>query len=305
MSIDAVGATGASDERRAQAIVQVIESAVDVRRRYQFFVWTQSSFQLLLPHKVAVCGLYDRTRKQVRLEIVNSIVVPPNLLTLLTDGQSPLMQHVVNAWINNHGRPLVVKLDALAGRGVAAASESLQVAGYSQLLVHGVSRPQRASEIESLFVFASPGTSVSALQLGSIELLLPHLHATYLRVQAIERENSESRAQPVAARSGYSSASISDREEQVLCWVREGMSNQEIGVQLAISPLTVKNHVQKILRKLGASNRAQAVARAMSMNLLLRPSGEDETVERQPKSPCATPRLAPNGLAEISNKTQR
>ena len=300
MSIEAIGAMGASEDRRAQAIVQVIESAVDVRRKYQFFVWTQSSFQLLLPHKVAVCGLYDRTRKQVRLEVVNSIVVPPNLLTLLTDGQSPLMQHVVNAWINNHGRPLVVKLDALAERGVAAASESLQAAGYSQLLVHGVSRPQRASEIESLFVFASPGTSVSALQLGSIELLLPHLHATYLRVQAIERENSESRAQPVAARSGYC-----DREEQVLGWVREGMSNHEIGVQLGISPLTVKNHVQKILRKLGASNRAQAVARAMSMNLLLRPSGEDETVERQPNPPCATPRLAPNGLAEISNKTQR
>jgi transcriptional regulator EpsA len=283
MSIEAAGATGASgasEDRRAQAIAQVIEAAVDVRRKYQFFVWTQSSFQLLLPHKVVICGLYDRTRKQVRLELVNSIVVPANLQTLLTDGQSPLMQHVVNAWINNRGRPLVVKLEALAGRGLAAASESLQAAGYSQLLVHGVSRPQRASEIESLFVFASPGSGISALQLGSIELLLPHLHSTYLRVQSIEHENTDPRPQPVAARSGYSSASISEREEQVLAWVREGMSNQEIGVQLGISPLTVKNHVQKILRKLGATNRAQAVARAMSMNLLPRLSGEDGTVGR-------------------------
>jgi len=280
MSIEAVSAMGASEDRRAQAIVQVIEASVDVRRKYQFFVWTQSSFQLLLPHKVVICGLYDRTRKQVRLELVNSIVVPANLLTLLTDGQSPLMQQVVNAWINNRGRPLVVKLEALTGRGVAAASESLQTAGYSQLLVHGVSRPQRASEIESLFVFASPGCGISALQLGSIELLLPHLHSTYLRVQSIERDNTDARSQPVAARSGYSSASISEREEQVLAWVREGMSNQEIGVQLGISPLTVKNHVQKILRKLGATNRAQAVARAMSMNLLLRPSGEDGTLGR-------------------------
>lgn len=280
MSIEAVGAMGASEDRRAQAIVQVIEASVDVRRKYQFFVWTQSSFQFLLPHKVVICGLYDRTRKQVRLELLNSIVVPANLLTLLTDGQSPLMQHVVNAWINNRGRPLVVKLEALAGRGVAAASESLQAAGYSQLLVHGVSRPQRASEIESLFVFASPGSGISAMQLGSIELLLPHLHSTYLRVQAIELDITDARSQPVAARSGYSSASISEREEQVLGWVREGMSNQEIGVQLGISPLTVKNHVQKILRKLGASNRAQAVARAMSMNLLLRPSGEEGTVGR-------------------------
>ena len=280
MSIEAVDAMGALEDRRAQAIVQVIEAALDVRRKYQFFVWTQGSFQVLLPHKVVICGLYDRTRKQVRMELVNSIVVPANVLTLLTDGQSPLMQHVVNAWINNRGRPLVVKLDALSGRGVAAASESLQAAGYSQLLVHGVSRPQRASEIESLFVFASPGSGISALQLGSVELLLPHLHSTYLRVQSNELANTDARSQPVAARSGYSSASISEREEQVLAWVREGMSNQEIGVQLGISPLTVKNHVQKILRKLGATNRAQAVARAMSMNLLLRPSGEDGTVGR-------------------------
>jgi DNA-binding NarL/FixJ family response regulator len=30
----------------------------------------------------------------------------------------------------------------------------------------------------------------------------------------------------------------------------------------------VKNHIQKILRKLGAANRAQAVAKAMTMNAL-------------------------------------
>ena len=50
--------------------------------------------------------------------------------------------------------------------------------------------------------------------------------------------------------------------------MREGKSNQQIGDQLGISVLTVKNHVQKILRKLGASNRAQAVAMAMTQNLL-------------------------------------
>jgi len=37
---------------------------------------------------------------------------------------------------------------------------------------------------------------------------------------------------------------------------------------LNISPFTVKNHVQKILRKLGAANRAQALACAMNQHLL-------------------------------------
>jgi DNA-binding NarL/FixJ family response regulator len=50
--------------------------------------------------------------------------------------------------------------------------------------------------------------------------------------------------------------------------VREGKSNVEIASLLGISALTVKNHVQKILRKVGAANRAQAVAKAMEAQLL-------------------------------------
>ena len=257
------------ENRRAQAIVHSIECAVDVRRKYQFFVWTQGSVQMLLPHKLAVCGVYDRGRKEVRLEAFNSIVIPASVLAVMTDGQSQLMQYVINAWINNRGRALVVRLSSISARPTAPAVEALQAAGFSELLVHGVSRPQRATEIETLFVFGSPGSTVCTAETDGIELMLPHLHSTYLRVQSIEREIAEAGVRPNASGVGYSSASISEREEQVLGWVREGMSNQEIGVQLGISPLTVKNHVQKILRKLGATNRAQAVARAMSMNLLV------------------------------------
>jgi DNA-binding CsgD family transcriptional regulator len=61
---------------------------------------------------------------------------------------------------------------------------------------------------------------------------------------------------------GTPDPSLSERERQVLQWVRQGKTNHEIGQILSISPLTVKNHVQKILRKLNVSNRAQAAARA-------------------------------------------
>ncbi len=274
--------TGLKDEpsdRRALSILQIIEAAVDVRRRYQFFIWMQGAFQTLLPHQLAVCGVYERGSKQVCMEAFNSVVVPSPVLNFLTEGQSPLMQYIVSAWIENRCRPLVVKVNSLNGRHTALAADTLLNANWGELLVHGVSRPQRASEIETLFVFASPAVGVTAAQLTCIELLLPHLHRTYLRVQAIERETSDPRPKKTAGPNGYATASISDREEQVLGWVREGMSNQEIGVQLGISPLTVKNHVQKILRKLGASNRAQAVARAMSMNLLVRPSDGGSTAD--------------------------
>ena len=37
---------------------------------------------------------------------------------------------------------------------------------------------------------------------------------------------------------------------------------------LGISPLTVKNHVQKILRRLDVLNRAQAVGKALALRIL-------------------------------------
>ena len=269
MSSETMTVPGGLVASHTEALVHVIETAVEVRRRYQFFIWTQSNFQLLLPHKVAICGVYERTRKQVHLEAFNSISVPPAVLELLTDGQSPLMRQVVGAWINNHGRPLIVRLAALPGQTGTASCDELLAAGFCELLVHGVSRPQRASEIETLFVFASPGERVSERQRMFIDLLLPHLHSTYLRVQSYERETKDNRSPPTV-HGAYTRTAITDREEEILGWVREGMSNQQIGAELGISPLTVKNHVQKILRKLGAANRAQAVARAMSMNLLRR-----------------------------------
>jgi DNA-binding CsgD family transcriptional regulator len=51
---------------------------------------------------------------------------------------------------------------------------------------------------------------------------------------------------------------LSPREQQVAEWVGEGKSNDEIGVILGISAHTVKNHLDKIFRKLGVENRCAA-----------------------------------------------
>lgn len=54
---------------------------------------------------------------------------------------------------------------------------------------------------------------------------------------------------------------LSVREVEILARVAEGKTNVEISRILAISPFTVKNHVQRILKKLGASNRTEAAVR--------------------------------------------
>jgi DNA-binding NarL/FixJ family response regulator len=61
---------------------------------------------------------------------------------------------------------------------------------------------------------------------------------------------------------------LSAREKEVLRLVAEGLPTKQIAVSLSISERTVKFHVNSILRKLGADNRAQAVALAAQRGLL-------------------------------------
>jgi transcriptional regulator EpsA len=261
---------------QGQAVVRLVEAAPGVRRRYQFFVWTQSQMQALVPHQVLVCGAYQRQRRCVVLDAFHNIVLPPEVLQALTDAQSPLVAALVQCWVDGRGRPRALDLARLDA-GAAEAAEGLRHGlGYSHLLVHGVARPQRPNEIESLFIFGGMGSSaVLAQRCTWLDLVLPHLHSTWQRVAATELELQRPavsaapavpprpRDEPPAPR-----GAVTTRERQILRWVREGKSNQAIAEILGISPLTVKNHIQKILRKLGAGNRAQAVAQALALHLI-------------------------------------
>ena len=57
---------------------------------------------------------------------------------------------------------------------------------------------------------------------------------------------------------------LTRREQEVLKLMVEGAQNRQVADQLVISPGTVKSHVARILRKLGAANRSEAVARYLS-----------------------------------------
>ena len=61
---------------------------------------------------------------------------------------------------------------------------------------------------------------------------------------------------------------LSDRELEVLGLLAAGKSNQQIADELFVVLDTVKKHVGRILAKLGAANRTQAVARARVLGLL-------------------------------------
>jgi DNA-binding NarL/FixJ family response regulator len=71
-----------------------------------------------------------------------------------------------------------------------------------------------------------------------------------------------------AAGDGEPLSQLSDRELEVLGRLSKGMTNKDIARDLFISQATVKSHVENILRKLGAADRAGAVAEGFRRKLI-------------------------------------
>jgi DNA-binding CsgD family transcriptional regulator len=61
---------------------------------------------------------------------------------------------------------------------------------------------------------------------------------------------------------------LSKRQREVLEWIAAGKTDWEIAAILRISRRAVKFHLDHVRKKLNATNRAHAVARAISLGLI-------------------------------------
>lgn len=80
----------------------------------------------------------------------------------------------------------------------------------------------------------------------------------------LERISSDLRETPDARQLD----AITEREREVLALVGQGLTNDEIGRALFLSPLTAKTHVSRIMSKLAARDRVQLVVIAYETGLV-------------------------------------
>jgi transcriptional regulator EpsA len=260
----------------SSALLTSIVAAAQVRRRYQFFVWTQAQLQEVLPHGVLVCGVARANGCGMFFDHFYSQPIQPSTLTRLCHPRQGIVAELAENWRARGCEPMLVT----RGDGfdsVSRLANELHGLALGDAVVHGIPSEHQGSGAHALFAAVSLQNAPVARDLRVVQALVPTIFGAYCR--ALMREEP---AQREATREGPDpGATLSDREIQILRWVRDGKSNQEIGAILSISPLTVKNHMQRILRKLQATNRTQAVSKAMAMKLLGTSILASEQVDRQ------------------------
>jgi DNA-binding NarL/FixJ family response regulator len=89
-----------------------------------------------------------------------------------------------------------------------------------------------------------------------------------LAPQLTRRLIEEYLRRPPAAESPSSLAGLTDREREVLVLMARGLSNDDIAAELVVAVATVKTHVNRVLAKLGAGSRVQAVVAAYESGLV-------------------------------------
>jgi transcriptional regulator EpsA len=249
--------SAATDFLQIESIVLNLDASLRVHARSHFFSWTQGLLQSLIRHELLICTLCLGKPPAFRADGFSMTTPDPATLSDIFLRDTSVAPALLKAWEERRYQPVVIDTSTVAV-GSGAFTRELERLGGTQLLVHGVHDAD--GRALTLFTFACRPGSIGPRQTYLAQLLTPSLHASWVRTQ-LQRT-------PTSADKASSQSVLTVRELDILKWIYLGKSNFEIGAILKISPLTVKNHVQKILRKLNVVNRTQAIGKALELRIL-------------------------------------
>jgi transcriptional regulator EpsA len=213
--------------------------------------------QTFLPHSKLICAYGDLDSGQYSIDAFSSDNVASPQAEVVDSGIQHFMEQALVYWNANGRQPLLLSSEVQAQASEEPVVQAIWEVGLGHVIAHGTRDIQGPNS--SFFVFGRLPKAPKRRASDVLEVMLPHMHFALFRCA---RDEAALRANT------NSGLTLSQREVQIMRGVRDGLTNSDIGVQLDISPLTVKNHVQRILRKLDVANRVQAVTKCMAMGIL-------------------------------------
>jgi DNA-binding NarL/FixJ family response regulator len=218
------------------------------------------------PVNGATVWVYDE-RRRVRDDVASRLVALPFVGRVEVVGDAPsLMSRLASRTPD----VLLVGTQRAVDTGLTAATQALRAHPGLNVLVLGA--PDDAESVRAAVAFgargylrwdASPiemGLGLSRVGLRADGVRIPQQNGTPAWSGAAPLAGSAPTTVRAAVRESTPTVTLSMREMQVLTGMSQGKSNAQIGRELYLSEDTIKTHARRLFRKLGAKDRAEAVA---------------------------------------------
>lgn len=250
------------------AYAKLVQDSLQIRRHADLFDWLQRDVQRFLPHDILLVAWGDFSLNLVHFDVVSPL---PGLRTSEVEQKDllPFLVGLFKRWleIGRGAFQLAVTEDDLQFRPGETESKLEQaMADMSSALVQGI-KDERGRH-DCLYVLLSQQPTFPDSSPKAFEVMLPYIDAALRQVAHLPSQFPE--AADAGERTADTQADnpqepvddrgLTAREREIIHWVRMGKTNADIGTILDISTFTVKNHLQRIFRKLNVINRAQAVS---------------------------------------------
>jgi transcriptional regulator EpsA len=237
---------------------RVVSECGRIRRHYDIYRWLGGEVQHFLPHEILLCAWGDFDMWDVKLDLASAL---PGVRTgqLAHCRVDSLVRQAYARWSDCGRKPVLLKAaETEAAQHGCHCAIHAALRTMRSVLVHGVH--DKRSGQGSLFIALTGGSFTKggsvARFVSLLEPLVDQIDAAFRKVPAFPLNDAR-----CALRAGANVLDLSTREMEVLDALCRGKTNLQIAAALDISPFTVKNHVQRIFRKIGVTNRTQAAAR--------------------------------------------
>lgn len=161
--------------------------------------------------------------------------------------------------------PDVVLMDVRLGPGIDGLEATRRIAALGlpsrvlMLSLHDMPAYVREALVAGAAGYVLKDASITELR-GAVSQVMAGQSVMPLNLINAALRQTEREVRPADALN-----TLTPREREVLVQIAEGLTNKEIARQLSVSPATIKAHVERVIAKLGVSDRTQAavlVARA-------------------------------------------
>lgn len=249
-------------ENESARFMQIVQEASQIGSHYALLQLLQGKIQYFIPHQILISAWGDFRAPCLTLDVVSPLenlrtesfahcgfdaAIPDCFERYITAGRRPLQLATAEIPFFSHaGADCPI-------RGAMQAMQSVQIFGV---------RNERDNQ-ETLYIALNTSAPVEVAPAAApareyhaflIDSVVAQIDVAFRKVAALKlvaAANEPSMRIP---------ANLSSREIDVLTWLTQGKTNVEIAELLNISAHTVKNHAQRIFKKLKVTNRTEVAA---------------------------------------------